>query len=409
MTQKLFLTSAIAMGFVAPAFADPTYTDAFPDDGYMQEDYTYTNAATADNMDDVYEGTVNAVAEYDIVDYILSAGQYLPADSETPTTCPAGSFCSGIGEVQYNETSAQGIATCPTGFGSSAAGATSANECYRQCSGNVEIEHATGVTGNDYYGTGIDTCEPTGCVNGWHIKAGLNLADTIGNESGSYDYASIDNTGYLSYAGMNSGVVHDAAFFNLNTNNHNTWATYYNNGKGMLMGQGRCSTQAGSNGWYTDGQYDDNGDWSNTTKVSSLTDETGQEGAKYCYCNVTGYTPDGGTLQSLSSPWVFYHNYGGDCAVVCTGQCVYYMRVTDSRYLAFRAALLGSVQPTPAMCEANTITINWSNADAEDISANNAGTATYGSDVRTPVKAETIKGKTFKGWKFSKPTTTQLP
>jgi hypothetical protein len=69
--------------------------------------------------------------------------------------------------------------------------------------------------------------------------------------------------------------------------------------------------------------------------------------------------------------------------------------------------MLGSVtdfQPMPASCEANTIMINWSNADANDISANNAGTATYGSDVRTPVKAQTIKGKTFKGWRFSKPT-----
>ena len=42
------------------------------------------------------------------------------------------------------------------------------------------------------------------------------------------------------------------------------------------------------------------------------TAELGAEGGKYCYCNVTGYTPDGGTLQSLSSSWVFnYDNYDG--------------------------------------------------------------------------------------------------
>ena len=72
--------------------------------------------------------------------------------------------------------------------------------------------------------------------------------------------------------------------------------------------------------------------------------------------------------------------------------------------------MLGSVTSGgsgTATCEANTITITWSNADANDISANNAGTATYGSDVRTPVKAQTIKGKTFKGWRFSKPTQVQ--
>jgi hypothetical protein len=85
------------------------------------------------------------------------------------------------------------------------------------------------------------------------------------------------------------------------------------------------------------------------------------------------------------------------------------MRDTDSVSLAFRAALFGSVQPSLAMCEANVININWSDASQTDIDANNAGTATYGSDVRTPVKAQTIKGKTFKGWRFSKPTETNLP
>jgi hypothetical protein len=61
------------------------------------------------------------------------------------------------------------------------------------------------------------------------------------------------------------------------------------------------------------------------------------------------------------------------------------------------------------MCEANTITIHWSDAAQTDIDANNAGTATYGSDVRTPVKAATKKGQTFKGWRFSKPAQTDLP
>ncbi|MBQ0013610.1 MAG: hypothetical protein KBS86_03520 [Proteobacteria bacterium] len=403
MTQKLFLTSAIAMGFVAPAFAEPSYTDTFPDDGYMQEDYTYINAATADNMDDVYEGTVNAVAEYDIVDYILSAGQYLPADSETPTTCPAGSYCSGIGEVQYNETSAQGIATCPTGYALSADGATSANECYRTCSGNVEIEHATGVTGNDYYGTGVDTCEPTGCVNGWHLKSGVNgsaIATAIGNTEGE-NSASIDNSGSFSQQAFAGGSNHDQTFYGLTDNN--TWAVYYGSNKGMVSGQARCSTVQGVGAW------DDASSSSDVT--THTTAELGAEGGQYCYCNVTGYTPDGGTLQAVLSPWVFYNDMfaAARCADYCTSDCALNLRNPYSDSLVFRAALLGIIESSPAMCEANTITINWSNADAEDISANNAGTATYGSDVRTPVKAETIKGKTFKGWRFSKPEQTPLP
>ena len=62
MKQKIFLTSALAMGVFAPAMAEPSNTGTFPADGYMEEDYTYTNAATSDNMDGVYSGTVNAVA-----------------------------------------------------------------------------------------------------------------------------------------------------------------------------------------------------------------------------------------------------------------------------------------------------------------------------------------------------------
>jgi hypothetical protein len=77
--------------------------------------------------------------------------------------------------------------------------------------------------------------------------------------------------------------------------------------------------------------------------------------------------------------------------------------------LAFRTALLGTIIPSLATCEANTITINWSDVDPEYAGQNNENTATYGSDVRTPVKAATKKGKTFKGWRFSKPEQTNLP
>ena len=52
----------------------------------------------------------------------------------------------------------------------------------------------------------------------------------------------------------------------------------------------------------------------------------------------------------------------------------------------------------------NTININWSDADSVDIAANNAGTAIYDGDIRTPVKARNIPGKRFAGWRFVAPT-----
>ena len=56
-----------------------------------------------------------------------------------------------------------------------------------------------------------------------------------------------------------------------------------------------------------------------------------------------------------------------------------------------------------SVCTANTINITWDNASQSDIAANNAGTVTYGGDIRTPRKAQHINGKIFVGWSFNNP------
>ena len=53
----------------------------------------------------------------------------------------------------------------------------------------------------------------------------------------------------------------------------------------------------------------------------------------------------------------------------------------------------------------NTITVIWNGATAEDIAANNAGTVTYGGDIRTPVRPDPSQipiGKRFVGLTFRK-------
>ena len=53
----------------------------------------------------------------------------------------------------------------------------------------------------------------------------------------------------------------------------------------------------------------------------------------------------------------------------------------------------------------NTITVIWNGATAEDVAANNAGTVTYGGDIRTPVRPDPSQipiGKRFVGWTFRK-------
>ena len=56
-----------------------------------------------------------------------------------------------------------------------------------------------------------------------------------------------------------------------------------------------------------------------------------------------------------------------------------------------------------ASCSGNAINITWNGAAAEDISTNDAAQTFYGDDIRTPVQAEQLPGRTFKGWKFEKP------
>jgi hypothetical protein len=391
MKEKIFLTSIIAMGMFAPAFAEPSNTGTFPTDGLMQEDYTYTNAANSDNMDGVYENnaTVNAIAEYENVLYQIAAGKYLPAGAESVIDCDqSGYFCAGVQNgVNYDANNNQGLTSCSDAtngaYTLSAGTGDSVNSCYRECT-NADVAHSTGTMSGGYYYGDNNQCEPTSCENGWHVKAGVpDLTTAIGTVAGA-SYGYVNNAGEQKQQAAALGI-----------SDKNTWAVDYGT-NGMLVGQGRCSTQAGDN---------NSQEWSNPTITSNLTDETGQEGAPFCYCNVTGYTPDGGTLQSVSSPWVFRSHTGdaSHCASDCASVCASDMRSTGYYYLAERAALLGSVQSSPATCEANTITINWSDAAQTDIDANNAGTATYGEDIRTPVKAATKPGKTFRGWRFSKP------
>ena len=395
MKNKIFLTSAFAMCVATTAMAEMTDSNSFPNannNEYMQANTRYIGAATSTNMAGVYENSVYANAQYTTNNYTVSAGTYLPADAEATATCTAGSFCPGLqSPVQYNATTAQGINACPTGYTNSAQGATSNTQCYRTCASN-DVPHSTGtLNGGVYYngtnGDGTNACEPTACVNGWHLKPGLDLSTEIGDTAG-VNSAYVNNSGSFSEYGASNGQ----SYYGISGNN--TWAVEYRDSKGIVTGQARCSTQPGDN---------NNWSWTNPTITSSLTDETGQNGAQYCYCTVTGYTPVGGDITTLAAPWVFYGDYGSasNCANDCAYNCAYNMRGPNSNTLAFRAAVFGAIESSPASCEANTITINWSDADLADVTANEAGTVTYGGDVRTPVKAQTKKGKTFSGWVFS--------
>lgn len=385
----------VGLAFAMPAIAAPSNSsNTFPSNGQMQEDTKYVGAATQTNLHS-YEGPVRATANYTDTPYTVTAGNYLPMSSETVAQCTSGNYCPGInGTVNYSTSANQGLTACPNGYPNSLAGATSDTECYTACTvANAGIDHASAVSGNDYYGTGVDTCVPTSCVAGWHLNPGApDLATIIGNKSGENSAAINSSGSFRDYNGQYSNNIAEGKNY-FGITEPMSFAVDYGD-KGIIRGKGRCSTQTGDN---------QSGEYTNPTMFNSLTDETGRSGAQYCYCQLDGYT-SGGTMQPISTPWMFASNLyeGADCEMNCPGQCALYLK--DSYYSRFRTALFNSVTGggTPT-CDANVISITWDGADQTDIDANNAGQCTYGGDINTPKKAVHVPGKTFVGWTFDTP------
>ena len=442
MKTKIFLTSVIAIGFAANVFAE-----TFPTDGFMQENKTYENAATYSNMG-AYDGTVTATAEYENVLYDVPAGTYLPAASEVVAPCTAGNYCVGMADLLYSETESQGLTACPTTYPNSDEGASVDTQCYTACTlEGANIPHATEVDGNDYFGTGTDTCGATACENGYHVKSGgVNLVKKTPLIPSDYRE---ETTGKVTRDLDGSYADHQANGFEFETlTENNTWGSHFS--YGTVYGRASCQPIAHPNNdiiqyvssrssyvlhggqpiaefeaelatiadttttklvvqmlsqvreqqidWY-DYNSAINVLLAKENDVNYTTTSTGD----YCYCQITHFVSNDGIKQNVeAAPWVYMAGRGpgpgcsDDCVYRCAGD-----KVTNAGY-AF-AAMYDSLDVLyGSICEANTINITWSDADQADIDANNAGACEYDGDIRTPVKAIKKPGKTFKGWKFQK-------
>ncbi len=133
------------------------------------------------------------------------------------------------------------------------------------------------------------------------------------------------------------------------------------------------------------------------------------DSGQYCYCQMTAYSANRFTDEVIpvtSAPWVFLKGYGSanGCAISCAHECAQYRWGDGSASEPiFNAAIYGMLGSRVVnVCAANEISITWADADPADVAANNAGVCTYDGDIRTPAKAITKPGKTFKGWKFQK-------
>ena len=431
MNKKLVLTGLIAIGFVCPAMADPSNTGTFPLNGLMQQDYTYTNAATSENMDGVYEGTILAEAQYSDAGgganskVLVPKGWYLPAGADTPVLCPAGAFCTGLSNpVDPDENNAQGIRYCSTlsgGFTLSLPGAGSDTDCYKSCTAS-DVSHAMTVTGSNYYG-GLTTCSADSCENGWKKGgSGIRVKGYFWRVIGNADFTS----GRLISSENDLKVVFQ---YKLEGYNY-TWSEYSyfsedgfsfrdawlvsSEDLGSVIGIGLCDTKASAR-------------LTKSTGIAKKADGT------ECWCKVFGYRKyinDVNSFKSLQAyndtmtdfgrqytPWVMTKSFPYDaedreslaaaaesCSAECPSYCLQaFMGNEDvNRYDYRRAMLEDAAQYPMTECRANRITITWDGASADDISVNDAGYCEYGGNIRTPRAAQEIPGKIFKGWRFKK-------
>ena len=393
--------------------------------------------------------TANTIATWDLIDYTLDPGEYLKVTdtSVTETTCPAGSYCVGGGFTV--ETANNSIAQCPTTHPNSATGAGAQNQCYTACTvATANIAHATAVSGNDYFGDGVDACYATACDTGYHVDGDVELIEQTPVIPVNYETAGNGNYAYIDPDGStgNNGIELSEL------SGSGTYAVDYDYGR--VYGRASCQPSADPASVYAMNNFEAVMSGSKTmeelrtelttqygqAKANSLmgylelamsgaedmttneanfetfakyfvtlsessdknytTDSTGQ----YCYCQLDGFAPatDGvlGEKSTVTSaPWVFNVDPGSAdaCASFCALLCVEGLPSGDAYSRAFRAAIFGALGYTEtATCTANTINIDW-NPDNNGEHIKNM--CTYEGAIEVP--ADPVKpGYTFTGWKL---------
>ena len=433
MKKYLFLSSAFLMTMAGANAADKIITSA--------------NTCTVDVLGVSDNNAVaNTIATWDLIDYTLNPGQYLNVTetSVDKTTCPAGSYCVGGGFTV--ETANNSIAQCPTGYPNSANGASADTQCYTACTvATANIAHATAVGGNDYFGDGADACYATACDKGYHVDGGgVSLVEKdplvpISLTARGAGYRSVNADGRSYSEGTVDAIPADSVTA------PNTWATAF--GDGIVYGKASCQPATNNAAIaYVISNYQSVLGGGMTIEAfksglepiagSVLTDYAADillglmKGTKtekdmyeamhvvfgtkkdanystdsvgeYCYCQMDGFMPTGGTREIVTSaPWVFNNAFSSadNCPDGCADNCAYSLRDDKESNLAFRAAAVGALEAveTGGICAANTINIDWNPDNGGEHTINQC---TYEGSIELPTPDPVKPGYTFTGWKL---------
>ena len=309
--------------------------------------------------------TKNIDALFEINSYTCSSGTYLPIDGTSCETCPVSAVCDG-GTFTYSTEIAQGI--------------------HPNVTGPITQNAAEGC---GLLGTKMDALfeiNSYNCSSGQFLPAdGLACASCPSNATcggGTYEYNATQPQGITvnypvtsNQANLCSNEYPDVmALFDVNE--YNCTAGQYLPANGIECATCPADSYCGG-GTYTFNETNAQGATACDTGAHS---PAGASSASQC---VMGYTCTSGQyLPKNTTTCVACPN-----GYTCAGGTFSLDENNDQ-------GIVG-----------NTITVIWNGASAEDVAANNAGTITYGGDIRTPVRPDPSQipiGKRFVGWTFRK-------
>lgn len=158
-------------------------------------DATDTNVSCEYGTIGAYNGTASATAQWAAKSIECAAGTYLPANSETCASCPAGYACAG-GTYKYSTNSEHGNVMC-SGSTYSESGASTCSTC--------PDGYTISIDGDSTAHDEISDCKIT-CAAGQELMAGASTCNTCQAESkklsgycpgGEYGYNADELQGWI--------------------------------------------------------------------------------------------------------------------------------------------------------------------------------------------------------------------